>query len=280
MRTYHQLAWADHGERRVLDLARALVLALALFVPSSHAADWQDSPQVAALFQRAGVTGAFVLYDVGAGKFTGHDRARVERRFSPASTFKIANSLIGLTIGAVRSVEETLPYTGSADPFIKAWASDMGLRQAIVLSNVPIYQELARRIGLEAMREHLARLDYGNADVGTAVDRFWLEDPLRISALEQAQFLARLAQGVLPLPSVAQEVVRDILRLEQGSGWSLYAKTGWENAPGQGVGWWVGWVEKSGQIYAFALNLDIHEAADAAKRIELGKASLSVLGVI
>jgi beta-lactamase class D len=30
--------------------------------------------------------------------------------------------------------------------------------------------------------------------------------------------------------------------VDAGLGWSLHAKTGWQNAPGAGVGWWVGWV--------------------------------------
>ena len=124
-----------------------LVLLGLWLVPAAHAVDWQESPQVAALFEDAGVTGTFVLHDVGAGSFIGHDRARAERRFSPASTFKVANSLIGLTVGAVSGVDDPLPYTGPPEPFIKAWARDMGLREAIALSNVPIYQALARRIG-------------------------------------------------------------------------------------------------------------------------------------
>lgn len=256
-----------------------LVLLGLWLVPAAHAVDWQESPQVAALFEDAGVTGTFVLHDVGAGSFIGHDRARAERRFSPASTFKVANSLIGLTVGAVSGVDDPLPYTGPPEPFIKAWARDMGLREAIALSNVPIYQALARRIGPDRMRMQLARLDYGNAETGDAVDRFWLDGPLRISAFEQARFMARLAQGTLPLPETAQLAVRDILRLEQRPGWSLYAKTGWENAPGPGVGWWVGWVEKAGRLYVFALNLDIRQATDADKRIPLGKASLAALGV-
>ncbi|NOT53607.1 MAG: class D beta-lactamase, partial [Deltaproteobacteria bacterium] len=45
-------------------------------------------------------------------------------------------------------------------------------------------------------------------------------------------------------------------------------------------GWWVGWVQKGERVYAFALNLDIQTAADASKRIDLGKASLKALGIL
>ena len=116
-----------------------------LFAFPVHSIDWQESREVGELFKKAGVTGTFVLYDSTSHSYTGYDRARANQRFVPASTFKIPNSLIGLAVGAVINMDEPLPYTGPAEPLIQAWARDMGLREAIALSNVPIYQELARR---------------------------------------------------------------------------------------------------------------------------------------
>jgi len=257
-----------------------LLLWLLVTAFRAQAGDWQESPEVAALFTGAGVVGTFVLYDVAADRYVGHDRSRAQTRFIPASTFKIPHSLIGLAVGAVANVDEIVPYTGPAQPFIEAWGRDMGLRDAIALSNVPIYQELARRIGLERMGEHVRRLTYGNMAIGDQVDRFWLKGPLKISAVEQALFLAKLAKGELPYAAAQQQSLRDILLLEQGPGWKLYGKTGWQNAPEPGVGWWVGWVEKGEQVYSFALNMDIRRESDAAKRMGLGKASLVALKVL
>jgi len=139
------------------------------------------------------------------------------------------------------------------------WAkiANMGLREAIKVSNVPVYQELARRIGLERMRDNVARMGFGNGEIGTVVDNFWLDGPLKISAVEQTQFLARLARDELPFPKDAQAKVREIVHLEQGDGWTLYGKTGWVNVPNPGIGWWVGWVIKESHVYSFALNIDI-----------------------
>ena len=208
------------------------------------------------------------------------NQARAKVRLVPASTFKIPHSLIGLSVESVKSVDDVLPYGGKPQPF-DAWEHDMGLRQAIALSNVAIYQELARRIGLEKMREYLSLFEYGNEDIGTSVDTFWLQGPLKISAVEQVRFLGRLARSELPVSAAVQESVREIVFLEQGENWRLYGKTGWENALGPGVGWWVGWVEKEdGRAYAFALNMDIQQASDASKRLELGRASLEALGIL
>lgn len=244
----------------------------------AHGLDWRDSPQIGQLFRSAGVTGTFVLYDVAAGQLVGHNRERAYTQFIPASTFKVANLLIGLSVGAAKGVDEILPYGGSPQP-VKAWERDMSLREAIALSNLAIYQHLARRIGLTRMRDAVAAIDYGNGKIGSVVDRFWLVGPLKISAVEQARFVSQLAQGKLPFPQDKQEAVRDAIRLGQRDKSTLYGKTGWENFPNPGVGWWVGWASKNGRVYAFALNLDIREASDAAKRVELGKACLRALGV-
>ena len=252
---------------------------MVISISSSDAAGWKESIKVSDLFQSAKVNGTFVLYDVTANTYIGHDKVRAERRYVPASTFKIPNSLIGLSVGSVKSVDELLPYKGAPQPFIKAWVKDMGLREAIALSNVPIYQELARRIGLERMQENVSKMDYGNKEIGASVDAFWLNGPLKISAVEQTCFLAKLAQDALPFSKTIQKSVREIVLLDRGENWRLYGKTGWQNAPDQGVGWWVGWVEKEGRVYAFALNMDIQKASDASKRIELGKACLKAMGI-
>lgn len=256
-----------------------LAAVILLFSGQTQALGWQDSPAVGKLFADAGVQGTFVLYDADADRFIGHDYVRAETRFIPASTFKIANSLIGLSIDAVSSVDEVLPYGGKPQS-IKAWERDMDLREAIKMSNVPVYQELARRIGLERMRDGVAGLGFGNGEIGSEVDKFWLVGPLKISAVEQTTFLMRLARDELPFPKEAEAKVREIVQLEQGNGWTLYGKTGWVNAPDSGIGWWVGWVMKENRLYSFALNIDIRQASDAAKRIELGKACLKALGVL
>lgn len=241
--------------------------------------DWHASAELSELFADAGVNGTFILYDVSAERIICHNRPRTGKRFIPASTFKIPNSLIGLSTGAVNDVEELIPYGGKPQ-FLKVWEQDMGLRDAIRVSNVPVYQELARRAGLQRMREYLALLDYGNQDTGSLVDRFWLEGPLEISAWEQVIFLARLARLKLPLSTDVQQSVIDIIRIDQGDNWVLYAKTGWANTPEPDLGWWVGWVVKDQDIFSFALNIDMPESADADKRVQLGRASLEVLGVI
>jgi beta-lactamase class D len=259
----------------------SLIAAALLSLPSAAlASPWREEPAVAALFRQAGVEGTFVLLEERSGELRGSNRQRAEQRFVPASTFKIANALIGLSLGAVRNVDEVIPYTGDANPFMREWLQPMGLRGAMKVSNVPLYQELARRIGLQRMRRAIVRLGYGNMQIGSDVTTFWLRGPLAISAVEQTSFLSRLAHRTLPFPDPAMQQVAEVTQLDSGPGWSLHAKTGWQNAPGAGVGWWVGWVQHGDRITPFALNIAMAGTADAPKREQLGRASLQALGIL
>ncbi|MEM7777914.1 MAG: class D beta-lactamase [Pseudomonadota bacterium] len=236
------------------------------------------------IFAANDVTGTFVGLDSVSGKLTVVNATRAQQRMIPASTFKIANSLIALEAGIVRDDTEILPYGGKPD-VRKRWARDMSLAEAIAVSNVPIYQKLAQRIGLKTYATWLAKLGYGNQRVGDRVDMFWLSGPLAISAVEQARFLVRLAEGRLPMSARSQKIVRRILRVDAcahgDKSVQVFAKTGWTIAPDPDIGWWVGWVERAPkQIFAFALNIDIRNRTDAAKRVRVGCQFLTSLGAL
>ena len=265
-----------HPTRRELALgALSLVAAPGLLCAQPGTGERADLRSV---FREHGVSGCFVSYDLRADTWTYVDRARAERRYVPASTFKIANSLIALEAGAVADENEIVPYGGRPQP-IKAWERDMSLKEAIVVSNVPVYQELARRIGIERYREWLARLDYGNRDPGTVVDMFWLRGPLMTSAVEQVRFNVRLARDRLPASSRAQAIVRSIVALETQGPRTLYAKTGWFAAGTPKIGWWSGWIDTGENVHAFCLNINMTAMADAPKRLSIGRTIMARLGI-
>jgi beta-lactamase class D len=262
-------------------MLRYILLTLMLLLSTAvQAIDFEERQAVARVFQKAKINGTFVLYDVTQQRLLGYNRARAQTRFLPASTFKIPNSLIGLETGVVSSVDEVFWHYDGGPTFLDSWKKDMNLREAIKVSNVLAYQTLARRIGLENMQANVNKLDYGNRDIGKKVDDFWLVGPIKISAVEQTTFLARLAQQQLPFSKNNQLNVRDILQQESGQNWTLYAKTGWTGNAPNSIGWYVGWVEQNGKIYSFALNIDVPESSMLNKRIELAKASLKALGLL
>lgn len=254
-----------------------VVLLVNVFLGSAaRAQDIAYRDDLLPIFEREGVTGAFVAFEPASKQVTVVNAAFAQERRFPASTFKIANSLIALEVGAVADVDEIIPY-GGGKTAVAAWAHDMSMRDAIVVSNVPIYQELARRVGREDYQDWLAKLAYGNAETGTDVENFWLKGPLRISPLEQTDFLARLAAGQLPLSQRSQTMVREILKVDTRRGQSLFAKSGWTIAPDPDIGWYVGWVEAEGRLHSFALVLEIRRNEHAAKRQDLALKFLQAL---
>jgi len=255
-----------------------LLITLVVSIHLLPAQTYREVPELKKCFNDAAIVGTFMLFDVANDTMLVCDEVRAKKRFTPASTFKIANSLIGLDIGAVKDVEEVLPYGGKPQPR-KEWERNMGLRDAIKISNVPIYQELARRIGIERMREGIKKLGYGNMEIGSVVNRFWLDGPLAISAVEQTEFLHRLVTDSLPIDPKALRAVKEITLLEKTDTYELHGKTGWVVGPTPPeIGWWVGWIERENKVYPFALNFDMQSNADADKRIRVGHECLKALG--
>jgi beta-lactamase class D len=236
------------------------------------------------------IRGAFVLYDLKNDRYTRYNEERCRLRFSPKSTFKIPNSLIGLETGVIRDAEFVIPWNRQKYPPqdnwdqypFKHWGQDHTLRSAIKYSVVWYYRELALRVGEQRMKKLVTAFDYGNEDVSGGIDNFWLGGPLRISADEQVEFLKKFYAGRLPVSRRSIEIVKDILVLEKTADYTLSAKTGGGSiAEGTYIGWFVGYLETKGNVYFFATNLEgasYPEIRD--KRIDVTKRILIELGLL
>lgn len=240
-------------------------------------------PALAAALRQHQVKGTIAVLHEGSNEVRCADVAMCEQRFIPASTFKIANSLIGLETGVIADADFVIPWDGVTRE-IAAWNRDHSLRTAIAASCVPYYQELARRVGHERMQEWVQRLGYGNGRVGAQVDTFWLRGPLEISPLEQLAFLSAFARGELPVSERSRAIVEDILVLDRKGEATLRGKTGWvqPNTPDE-RGWFVGWVDKHGDRTYVAVLLvpspGRDEASFLAQRRGLAEHALGQLGV-
>jgi len=123
----------------------------------------------------------------------------------PASTFKIPNSVIALETGVVGDPDKDIFRWDGVVRSIEAWNRDHTLRSAIAASAVPVYQEIARRIGADRMQKFVDLFGYGNRDIGGGIDQFWLTGNLRISPVQQIDFVDRLRRGTLPVSKRSQE---------------------------------------------------------------------------
>jgi beta-lactamase class D len=210
---------------------------------------------LASVFSAYDVNGTVVLLDMRRQTCIRFDPERAAERFLPASTFKIFNTMVALDEGSIPDAETVLKWDG-VDRGLPAWNRDQAMREAFQTSTVWFYQELARRTGEARMREWLQREQYGNADVSGGIDRFWLDGGLRISADEQVAFLWKLHRRELSFSARAQQIVYDLMLREQTSEHTIRAKTGWTEANGRQLGWFVGYIEKGNDFYIFALNFE------------------------
>jgi len=127
-------------------------------------------PAAVAAFDAEHVSGAMALYDTRDGKLACSDPTRCDRGYIPASTFKIANTIIGLETGVVSDADSPLPWDGKQydNP---DWNRDHTLRSAVQVSCVPCFQSIARKVGEAQMKDWVSRLDYGNHDIGGKIDK-------------------------------------------------------------------------------------------------------------
>lgn len=229
-------------------------------------------------FQDLGVNGSIAIYDLKGDRLYQHNPKRNATPFLPASTFKILNSLIALETEAIADEIAILTWDG-VERFIPAWNRDLNMRQAIKISAVWFYQVLARRVGHKQMQRWVDRVDYGNQNIGSPddIDRFWLAGELRITPQEQIQFLRRLYRNDLPFSERSLAIVKDIITLEKTPDYTLRAKTGWVQQADREIGWFVGYLEQSDNVYFFATNLDIRNPSDAGARIEVTRRCLQDL---
>jgi len=231
-------------------------------VPSSPVS---SAPQAAAFpsavraFADERLSGAMALFDTRDEQLLCSNPARCSKGYVPASTFKIANAIIGLETGVLSDAESPLPWDGK-DYENPEWNRDHTLRSAVQVSCVPCFQGIARRVGEARMHDWVSRLDYGNHDTSGKLDFFWLGGALRISPFQQIDFLRRLDAGKLPIQEHTLDVVRDVLTLDVSADYVLRGKTGMAGPPEQPseVGWFVGFVELGERRVFFATVIDGH----------------------
>lgn len=196
------------------------------------------------------VSGSFVLFDQNADQYTFYNRAQFEQAFTPASTFKICNTLIGLETGVIPDEEYTMAWDSVQRNIY--WDKDHDLQSAFQYSVVWYYQELARQVGADRMQLWLDKAKYGNQDISGGIDLFWLTGGLRISPRQQIDFLRRIYHNDLPFGDRSIGVLKKVMVEKESSNYVLRGKTGWGSQEEQEIGWFVGYVETSDNVYYFA----------------------------
>jgi beta-lactamase class D len=247
----------------------AIFLVFSSYLCNGQTKEIRDDFEV--FYNNFGVTGSFVLYDQNNSKYIFFNESQFKQPFTPASTFKICNSLIGLETGVIKDENFIIPWD-SVKRRIPSWNQDQDLNSAFKNSTVWYYQELARRVGGERMKYWLDKSNYGNADTSGGIDQFWLSGGLRITPEQQIDFLKRLYENKLPFSQRSIDIVKNIMKVKDNHEYVVSAKTGWGFQDGSNIGWYVGCVQMKGNVYYFVNCIQTKEENNpdfASARIEI-----------
>ena len=201
------------------------------------------------LIANRNVDGVIVIKKLGSSELLESDSIKAKIEVLPASTFKIANTLIALDGGYI-SLKDTIIWDGK-DRGNPQWNQSHTIRSAFKCSCVWCYEKIEKKIGIKIYNQELERIQYGNATAGAIDTSFWLYGDLRISAEQQVDFLERLISQKLGFKESSYEITEDIMKDIENVDYTIYAKTGWVG----GIGWYVGYVKKENGCWIFATRL-------------------------
>ena len=203
----------------------------------------KDHAEWGKYYEQYGLKNAcFMLRDNNHESIHYFNKERCTSRFLPASTFKIFNSLVALESGIAPDDKLMIKWDGITRR--PEWDKDMTMAEAFKVSCVPYYQEIARRIGPAKMQRSLDTVKYGNMKMDGAIDTFWLNNSLQITADEQTGFLKKLYFAELPFSERSQRIVKSMMLQEQTPGYNLYYKTGTGRVGDKYIYWVVGFSER------------------------------------
>jgi len=207
-------------------------------------------------------------------------------RVTPASTFKIALSLMGYDSKFLKDESKpTLVYQrGDPDWGGTAWLQPTNPSDWMKYSVVWYSHRVTHFLGEPRLADYTRAFSYGNADVSgdagkhNGIDRAWISSSLKISPLEQIDFIIKLVNKRLP---ISQHAIDTTMRLTEvvnlPGGWAVHGKTGTafprdefgKADQTRGYGWFVGWATKGARTIVFArLSQDTNEnSVPAGKRV-------------
>ncbi len=196
------------------------------------------------------------------------------KEHSPYSTFKIAIAVMGFDSGILKSPQSpTIQAPKELDPKfynlkkypIQAFAARAQTPASWMQYSVIWYsQEITKKLGDQKFAEYVEKLNYGNKDVSGGLLQAWLGSSLKITPLQQVEFVEKLSERKLPVAKLAQNGAVEIMKMEDiYNSWKMYGKTGSSSVDG----WFVGYIEKNNRRIIFAQYLEAKDAAISAGRL-------------
>lgn len=214
-----------------------------------------------------GYNGCFVLYNENTDKYTIYNEKLAEKRYSPYSTYKIAIALNGLENNIITENNSFMKWNGENYPFSQ-WNNNQNLNTAFKNSVNWYFQNIDSNISYTGKKIFLNNINYGNKNIGFSKDNYWLDGSLKISSIEQVEFLKNVFKDN-KYSFKHTDTVKNKIKITD----SLYGKTG----SGHNSGWFIGIIENNDNCY-FALHIT-GDGADGAEAYSITEKILNNLNL-
>ncbi len=224
-------------------------------------------------------SGSFVLYDLKNDLWQIYNRKNSIKRIAPNSTYKIYSALCALEEGTITPTDNTLVWDGSQYP-IDAWNQNQSLKTAMQNSVNWYFNFLDKKNGYNSMQQFFHKIHYGNEDISSGLDRYWLEASLKISPVEQVELLKQFYTNEFGFNQESIQAVKSSLLISSSDGISLYGKTGTGNIGGKNTnGWFIGFIETRDNTFFFATNIQAMDNATGKNAADITFSILDKCGI-
>ena len=195
------------------------------------------------------------------------EQGACDTRITPASTFKIALSLMGYDAGFLETEHAPVLHYRQGDPDWNAsWLADTDPRKWIRDSVVWYSQRVTAALGAARFQGYVHAFHIGNEDVSgdpslhDGLKFAWIDSSLQVSPREELGFLERVVRRELPVKPRAYEMTSRLTAIPgDHGGWAIHGKTGTgfpllpdgRSDHAHAYGWFVGWATKGGRTLVF-----------------------------
>ena len=255
-----------------------IICVLTIGLSQAKAAESDASGKVAECFK--GYDGTFVMKDSEGKIVCQYNDKLATTNLSPCSTFKIVLGLIGLETGAIKDENAIEKWDGVKRP-VDTWNKDHNLKSAMSEYVNWYFNRVSEKVGKKELAKYLKLLGYGNEDMSSGLDNFWMgtSGSLRITPEQQVDFLERLYAEKLPISVKSQKTIKRLMKCDESPNAVLFGKTGTDSKDGHLTsGWFVGFVESKKGNFVFATYVDGASGVTGAKAREISKMILAKLG--
>ncbi|MNK07463.1 Beta-lactamase OXA-1 precursor [compost metagenome] len=226
-----------------------------------------------------GVRGCFVLFSIEENRVVDViNPERCAETTAPCSTFKVPLAVMAFDSKILKNEKSVLKWD-KKKRMVPAWNKDQTATSWMHESVVWYSQRLTPKLGRKKIEHYLSEFSYGNEDFSGGLTDAWLTEAkfsknanstLKISAMEQVDFLSKLWKEELPVSKDSQTKTKKIMPQETtANGSTLTGKTGSgyvDTVNNKRLAWYVAHVDgKDGHEYISVVTFDDIDPQPEAK---------------